>query len=299
LNWDGILPEVLLVGISLTALFLNPNPYPYNLLHVAPYAFLLAYRYGASLWEKYPNATFASAGLSVILFTHLVPFITATKRHWEPLYQNSGQEHLMNLTEDLTDPEKDTVFDGVGMVPTRKVCDMRTFMHGQLTLNLKHSSAGMNLRSYLEANPPSVVIFSYRSDWLAEDDMNFINQRYVSLSDDFRVLGAQLPAGGGTFEVFHAGRYRITSAEGSNIIGTYPEPKNIHEALQPIKPEPPLTGSVDGVPLNGQPVELSVGTHRIDCGADHKAAVVWVGPRLNEVPRAPGQDRHLLFINWY
>jgi len=42
LNWDGLLPEVLLLGIALTALFINPNPYPYNLLHVAPYAFLSA-----------------------------------------------------------------------------------------------------------------------------------------------------------------------------------------------------------------------------------------------------------------
>ena len=74
----------------------------------------------------------------------------------------------------------------------------------------------------------------------------------------------------------------------------------MRERLRPAKEEPPLVGTVDGVPLNGRPVELSVGTHRIDCGADHKAAVVWVGPHENDVPRASGQqDRHLLFVNWY
>ena len=57
LNWDGILPEVLLFGAALTALFANPNPYPYNLLHVVPYAFLLAFRYGSTLWKQLP-ATF-------------------------------------------------------------------------------------------------------------------------------------------------------------------------------------------------------------------------------------------------
>ena len=113
------------------------------------------------------------------------------------------------------------------------------------------------------------------------------------------VLGNLLPAGGGTFEVYHAGRYRITSAEGSNIIGTYPEPTTIKEAVATPKEVPPLVGTVDGVPLNGQPVELSVGTHRIDCGADHKAAVAWVGPHLKELPRPPGGNRHLLFVNWY
>ena len=118
------------------------------------------------------------------------------------------------------------------------------------------------------------------------------------MADDFMVLGNLLPAGGGTFEVLHAGRYRITSADGSNVIGTYAEPKNMRETLITQKEEPPLVGTVDGAPLHGQSVELSVGTHRIECG-DQKAAVVWVGPHRNDIPRSPGQNRHLLFSNWY
>ncbi|HEY2081434.1 MAG TPA: hypothetical protein VGI88_01520, partial [Verrucomicrobiae bacterium] len=54
LNWDGILPEAMLLAIALAALLVNPNPYPYNLLHVVPYAFLLAFRYGSMLQEKVP-----------------------------------------------------------------------------------------------------------------------------------------------------------------------------------------------------------------------------------------------------
>ncbi len=301
LNWDGLLPEVGLLGIALATLFINPNPYPYNLLHVAPYAFLLAYRYGVMLWKQYPqHAGFAPAAIGILIFTHLVPFTVATRRHWQTEAQNFGQTRLMNLTEDLTDPDKDTIFDGIGMVPTRKVCDMRTFMHGQAYLNLvKNSPDGMNMREYLAANPPSVVILSYRSDWLSEKDNDFLRDRYVSISDDFMVLGTQLPPGGGTFEIYHAGRYRITSAEGSSIMGTYDEPRNLKELVAPKKEVPPLVGTIDGVPLNGQPVELSVGTHRIECSADSNAAVVWVGPHLDKMPRAPGQNRHLLFINWY
>ena len=299
LNWDGFLPETLLLGIALTALFINPNPYPYNLLHVAPYAFLLAYRYGVILWKQYrQHAAFAPLAICVLVFTHLVPFISVTHRHWA--MQNFGQEHLMTLTEDLTDPEKDTVFDGIGMVPTRKVCDMRTFIHGQQFLNLvKNSPDGMNIRNFLVANPPSVVILSYRTEWFSDADRDFLQERYVSIADDFMVLGSQLPAGGGTFQVFHAGRYRITSAEGSNIVGTYPEPKRIKDMFAPQPEVPPLAGTIDGVPLNDHPVELSVGTHRIECSAGTKAAVVWVGPHLDKVPHSPGQDHHLLFVNWY
>jgi hypothetical protein len=297
LDWDGILPEVVLLGIALTALFVNPNPYPYNLLHVVPYAFLLAFRYGAILWKQIPRrAVVAPLVLSVVAFTHLVPFGMATRRHWS--MPNFRQEQLMGLTEDLTDPEKDTVFDGIGMVPTRKVCDPGTFIHGQ---NLKHlvDGSGPHIRDMLAAHPPSVVILSYRTDWLPDDDLDFIRGRYVPMADDFMVLGSLLPAGGGTFQVYHAGRYRITSAAGSNIIGTYVEPKNIKEALAPQKPEPPLTGTVDGVPLNGRPVELSVGTHRIECAPGQSAAVAWVGPHLDEVPRMAGNNHHLLFVNWY
>jgi hypothetical protein len=297
LNWDGILPEALLCADALLALFVNPNPYPYNLLHVVPYAFLLAYRYGATLWKQLPErSVLAPLALSAIAFTHLVPFATATNRHASR--PNFRQEELMNLTEDITDPEKDCVFDGIGLVPTRKVCDMRASIHGQDLKRLVDGS-GPHIRDMLAANPPSVIILSYRTDWLPPEDHDFFNQRYVPLSDDFMVLGKLLPSGGGTFEVYHAGRYRITSAEGSNIAGTYPPPATAREAIATPKQVPPLVGTVDGVSLNGQPVELSVGTHRIDCGADLKPAVVWVGPHLNELPRAPGGSRHLLFVNWY
>jgi hypothetical protein len=297
LNWGGILPEVLLLGAALTALFANPNPYPYNLLHVVPYAFLLAFRYSVMLWNKVPQRfAFAPIALSLVAFTHLVPFANATQRHW-PM-TNFRQEQLMSLTEDLTDPQRDTFFDGIGMVPTRNLCDVRTFIHGQ---NLKSLVAGPgpHVRDMLAANPPSVVILSYRTDWLPKEDHEFINQRYVPLAGDFMVLGTLLPPGGGSFEVYHAGRYHITSAAGSNIVGTYPEPKNWKEAFAQPQEELPLAGTLDGVPLNGRPIELAVGTHRIACAPDQKAAVAWVGPHLEKIARIPEGDHRFLFVNWY
>jgi hypothetical protein len=299
LNWDGIVPEVLLLCLALTALCINPNPYPYNLLHVAPYAFLLAYRYGAILWKQFPqHATFAPVALSIVVFTHVIPFVAVNRRHW--LVPNYDQERLMTLSEDLTDPDKDSIFDGVGMVPTRKICDMRTLIHGQAFMNLvKKTADGMKMRGFLAENPPSVVILNYRTEWMSDEDQAFLRERYVPIADDFMVLGSQLPAGGGTFEVFHAGRYLITSSEGSNIIGTYEEPKRMKEAMVPPAQVSPLAGTIDGKPFDGKPVELSVGAHHIECSPDHKAAVEWVGPHVDSLPRMMGMDRHRLFLNWY
>ena len=298
LNWDGILPEVVLLGIALVALCANPNPYPYNLLHVTPYAFLLAYRYGAILWKQYPQtAAFAPVAVSIIIFTHVIPFTASTRRHWA--VPNFNQEYLMSLAEDLTDPGKDLVFDGTGMVPTRKF-DLRTLIHGQTFVGLTtKTSEGMQMRGLLAQNLPCVFIRNYRTEWMSDEDKAFLSERYVLIGDDFMVLGNQLPAGGGTVEIFHAGRYLITSAEGSNIIGTYAAPKTMTQALAEPPEVPPLLGTVDGKPFDGKPVELSVGIHHIECSPDKKVAVEWVGPHLDNLPRMAGRNLHHVFQTWY
>src|SRR5207249_1255347 len=52
MNWEGNFPELLLLVGALGALLVNPTPYPYNILHFVPYAFLLAFRYGAGVWNQ-------------------------------------------------------------------------------------------------------------------------------------------------------------------------------------------------------------------------------------------------------
>ena len=87
-----------------------------------PYAYLFVFRYGANLWDQRkslarPEAV--SIGLSMLLFTHLVPFALATWRHLD--WSNVRQEALMNVAENLTDPEKDPVYDAIGMVSARPI----------------------------------------------------------------------------------------------------------------------------------------------------------------------------------
>lgn len=155
---------------------------------------------------------------------------------------------------------------------------------------------GLRLRDMLAARPAAVFIPNYRTDWLPEEDHAFIRERYVSLTDDFWVLGKVLPAGGGTFEVVHPGRYRISSLEASDLAGTYPE--GLGGLMAPLE-EGSLIGTLDGVPLSKRPVELTVGTHRIETKPDCQPAVVWVGPQLDRLGRLGDSDHRFLFLKWY
>jgi len=294
LIWEGYLPEAGLFMVALVALFVNPTPYAYNLLHLVPYAFLLAWRYGASLLKN--SSSFQAilpTVVSVVVFAHLVPFTIATQRHTEWL--NYRQERVMHLAEDLTDPQTDPVYDAIGMLITRPFVDRRAFLHGLLINNFLKRS-GLRLRDMLAANPPAVVIPSYRTDWLPEEDHTFIRDRYVSFADDFWVLGKVLPVGGDTFEVFHTGRYRISTLKGSDLDGTYP--LGLKGLATPEDPGT-LSGTLDGEPLSSRPVQLSVGMHHLQCAPDCQPAVVWMGPHLDRVHRIGPGDHRVLFCNWY
>lgn len=289
----GNLPEILLVLIAFAALLINPNPFPYNLLHLVPYAYILVARYAFDLSKRitWPNAAIAPVA-GALIFTHLVPFWVATRRHID--WPNWRQELLIRHAEDLTGP-KDPVYDATGMVITRPIVDPRAFIY-RANIKALVNGPGPHVRDMLAANPPAVYIPSYRTDALSEEDHEFVRQRYVSMADDFWVLGKVLATGGGIFEVIHAGRYRISSLAGSDLLGTFPN--DVRAVIIPEE-KGQLAISVDGHTLNGQVIELSVGTHRIETDLGEQAAVVWVGPRLDRIHRLPNSDHRSLLVNWY
>lgn len=294
LSWDGILPEVLLLILALGGLMANPTPFPYNVLHVVPYAFLLAFRYGAVIWEQVQdNPRVWPFAASVIIFAHLVPFGYAVQRHLN--YSNSRQRIVMSLAEDLTEVAKDPVYDGIGLVLTRRAIHFQWYLH---SLNIQSfvKGPGPRVRDMLAARPAAVFIPSYRTDWLPEEDHDFIRERYVAVTDDFWVLGKLLPAGGGTFQIYHPGRYRISSLQGSDLAG---ECQRGSGRLLSSSDEASFTATLDGVPVSSRPVELTVGKHRIECKSDCQPAVVWVGPRRDRIGRLSQSDHRLLFVNWY
>lgn len=294
LTWDGCVPEAILFLGTVGILFVNPTPFPYNLLHLVPFAFLFAFRYGARVWDQIaPRPSLVALAATVFVFTHLVIFAQVTRRHLK--WTNHRQMGLLTLAEELTDPRQDPVFDGVGLVTSRPVIHPASFLHSLSVQSLLERD-GTNIADMLAARPAVVIMQNYRTDWLNEEDHEFIRAHYVPLADDFWLLGKQLPPGGGTFEIIHPGRYQIRAKEASCIQGTA-ERNSMGLALPPARTN--CVGTLDGQPLTGKPVTLTVGTHRIETEADCEPTVVWLGPKLEQLRLVGDQDHRLLFVNWY
>lgn len=294
LNWNGVVPEALLLTVSLAALVINPARHSHNLLNLVPCAFLFAFRHGASLVREIPNRErIAPVALAMLLFTHFVPFGLAT--HKQLNWRNTDQEALMNEAEALTDPTKDLVYDAIGMVPTRSFVDYGAFLYNRSFKNFVLRPRPQGLDRFA-GSPPSVFIPNYRTDCLPDADHDFFRQHYVPISDDFWVLGNILPPGGGTFRILHRGRYRISSLEGSDIMGTYP---GGWDAVTTPENEGSLKFTLDGVTMTTGPVELAPGMHRIETSANSEPAVVWVGPCVDRIHRLRQGDHRRLFAQTY
>ena len=278
LAWQGAAPEVLLALGALGVLWINPTPFPYNLVNLVPFLYLLAFRFAAPLWPLARiDARYLSLAAGIILFTHIAPFASATWRHLD--WTNDRQVLLMRAAEAMTDPVKDPVYDAAGMVPTRASIGYHWYLH---SLNMQAMLDGRvpTVAQMLAKNPAPVLIRSYRTDWLPESDQRFIAESYVPLADDFLVLGRALPAGGGTYQVVHPGRYRLFALTEGAL-------RDLPEA------------TLDGQPLGEQPLALATGPIEIRCPPEYQPVMLWVGPKLRSPPDLGPGDHRRLFVNWY
>jgi len=278
MRWESHAPECLLVLGALGVLFINPTPFPYNLINFIPFAFLLACRYLDPLVEsakEHPRGAALAFGL--LLFAHAVPFVTATWRHLD--WTNARQEKIMRTAEALTDPGRDPVYDAAGLVPTRSSIHFHWYLH---SLNIKSFLDGkvVGVPQMLEARPAAVLIPNYRTDWLPKSDGQFIQSRYLPLADDFWVLGQILPAGGGRYTVVHSGRYQLV---------------DLREGVA----QPLANATVDGRAVPSGNTELQLGVHDVKGATDSRPAIVWIGPRADRIPDLGPGDHRRLFVNWY
>jgi len=278
LTWGSGAPEAALALGGLFVLYINPTPFPYNLVNLVPFFFLAGFRFSAawleSAWE--PGIT-RSLVLAVLAFTHVVPFMMATVRHHD--WTNDRQVHLIKLAESMTDPAKDRVYDAVGMVPTRASSGFYWYLH---SLNLDAFLHGRipSVSRMLTERPAAILIPNYRLGWLPETEQRFLSERYLPLADDFWVLGARLPAGGGVYHVVHPGRYLFLVNDGGRLV-------------------PLSRGTLGGNGIPSEPVALSTGEIEIRTPTSIIPMVAWIGPNLSALPRVGRGDHRRLFVNWY
>ena len=278
LTWDGLLPEVLLCLGALGVLAINPTPFPYNLVNLVPFLYLLAFRFAAPLVAfKWQHRHAGAALFGVLVLAQVIPFYLATQRHFD--FTNERQKTLMHAAEAMTDPRKDRVYDGLGMVPTRDSIGFYWYLH---SLNLAAFADGTlpSVASMLTKHPAAVVIRSYRTEMMPKDDWRFIEQRYLPLADDYWVLGRVLAPGGGDYEVLHPGRYMVLQSAGGRLI-------TLPDAL------------IGGKNVPREPIELAAGMLRVEAPPGVRPAVVWVGPSLNAMPAIGEGKYRRLFRNFY
>lgn len=280
LDWDGPVPEALLLLIALAVFLVNPVPYAYNLVLLVPFGFLAALTWIPALRAalgRHPALPHLAAGL--LLLGQGLPFLVQTARHLD--YSNERQNRLMAAAEALTDPAMDRVYDAAGLVATRDSIDYTWFLH-TLALDKIRDGRIPTVRRMLENQPPAVLMPNYRFTWISPEDEAFIARHYLPLAGDFRVLGALLPEGGGTFTCLHPGRYLVFPLPG---------------------PQPAPAGTearVDGAPLPADGIlRLEKGEHRIVAPPGGRFAVAWIGPRLRALPAVGKGDAARLFVNWY
>lgn len=269
-------PEATLVSISLVVLFINPTPFPYNLVCVVPFAYLLAYRLlRQTLPAVSANRTLILIAVCIVGFTHVLPFIHATQRHLA--FTNWRQMKLADTAEAMTDAATDPVYDAAGLVLTRHSIGQVWYLH---SLNVaRFYDSKTSVTAMLATNPAAVLMPNYRFDWLPKSDWEFIRENYLPLADDFWVLGTRLPPGGGDIRTLRSGRYQIESVDDQ----------------RGLRPE--LT--LDGTRLTSKTVTLTAGAHNVKATDHAPVIVVWLGPRLKSVPQMTPGNHRTIFRNWY
>jgi hypothetical protein len=281
--WVGKFPEVLFLIAAGIALAIHPSRLA--LMILVTFAFIASFRYLATVWRDVGGMSLASVGLSLVVFAHLTPFSIFTLPHLG--HTNGRQEGLMRLGESLTDPAHETLLDGAGLVATRRNAPFEKLM------------VPGACKDFLMKHRTPVFIRGLRTDRLPREDEMFIRSSYVAVADDFWVLGKVLPPGGGTFELIHPGRYRVSSMEGSDLAGTYPEG---FQGLITPEVEGVIRGTLDGKKLSilsARCLELEAGVHRLECGSNIQAVLVWMGPQLERIHRLNTGDHQRLFAESY
>lgn len=270
---DGPAPEAAFAALAVAAFLVNPTPFPYNLVLLVPPLFVLGVRVVAATLPTDLSVEVRGLALCFLGSAHLLPWWTATQRHFE--FTNGRQVQLMELSERLTDPARHGVFDGSGLVPLRNPVGEHWLVHS-FTLARLTDGTWPSVRQQLQSRETPVILPNYRTQWLPREDQAFIEAHYLALAADFLLLGKRGTGGTTEWEALAEGRY----------------------LLKLLEAPPDATVAVDGVPTATGIVTLAKGPHRFTYPEQSRLQVLWLGPRATGIPalREPSQP---LFINWY
>lgn len=266
-GWRDSLPGLVCLGYllwSLVFIRLNPTPYPYNMLHIAPFAFIFAL--GGVQWCLKYNRTLLLA-LVAILFMSFVreaqisPFFLAS---------NFQQTSYIDAAEYLT-PENESVLDGVGMVTNRPPPAKSWHLHS-MYMGAYRAGLRDNFAEIMREKKPPVVITSYRWSWLGKEEHEVLASMYVEPHPDFHVLGADIHPWTTEITIPRSGFYAVRTS---------------------VPPMAVLT--IDETDYRDRDiVRLDAGIREVR--ATHKASLLWVPEGSEHFPPLIVDERAQLFL---
>lgn len=264
---DSLLPEAAFILAALIALFVNPTPFPYNIILLAPQVAIIALRLGTLSYVAQPQRAF----LASLFAVHLFFWGAATWRH--VAMSNARQVLLMDTAEEMTSPT-DRVFDGSGLVATRFPPGREWLIHTLTAANFR-LNAPNPIRKQLDEGRTPIVIPNYRTSWLPVPDHRYIRDHYFALADDFYVAGTQLDQPETrTWDCPITGRYFIACEKAGTV-------------------------TIDGVSRGEGVISLSKGAHAISFDRTRRAFLIWLGPTLSVPPSLGPGSWQRVFVNWY
>jgi hypothetical protein len=243
--------------VSTAVLFANPRPFPYNLLHFAPFVYLAALDVAAHL----KGNSRVTAALALLVLTGALGMGWALQTRPYLRFPNSFQLGYIRAAEEMT-AAGEPVLDGVGMVVTRPPVDRFWMLHSSFMHSYR---AGLRtpIEEIVARAAPPVVLVNYRLGWIHGEDMAALRRHYVELEPSFLVLGGALPEGETTFEIARRGSYVVHVGAPMTIAG------------RPV--------------ADGQVIELDRGAHAV-AGLTEEGLFRWAGPSggsLAEIPTKP------------
>lgn len=263
---------------AILALVVNPTPFPYNIVWLAP-ALLWAAAGGARLVLDMLDERRGSVVAAVLLAVVAGQGFLVARSDAYSAKGQAKQREVMETVEALTG-EDDPVFDGAGLIPARPPASRHWIIHS-LFMDEYLSGRRERFRDIVErAAPPVVVSGHYRFAWLPEDDKRALDAAYVPLGSQIMVLGARLEEARQHVRVRRTGRYLI---EG---------PSHDTASHDTAGRDTADHATINGATISlGAAVELLAGEHTVEAPPGSRLA--WLGPRLDSLPSPRHQSGRL------
>jgi hypothetical protein len=191
--------------IAIAAVLINPTPFTYNAIYVAPFLAASSLQL-FSRWSKPVLPAVAIAIAAFFFHRHLT-------REPQAAATNAVQLSIARAAEAMTTPD-DPVLDGAGLVATRNPPARDWILHSVLRAAY---AAGQreSFSAIMRRDAPPFVVVSYRWVWLKPEDWKTLSEMYVAISTNVRVLGG---IANGDFTIHRAGRYVVECGNGPKRI---------------------------------------------------------------------------------